>query len=413
MRFLLAGRRRGVEKSCVKPVVAVLAYRRAPAFRRLLHALEAAHYPDGVRLIISLEGEASAEVVDMAKRFSPSNLDVTVIQRERRLGLRNHVIACGDLALVYGAVIVLEDDLFVDPYFYKYASGALEFYADEDVIGGIALYCPELNEYANLPFVPMQNGYSTYLMQLTCSWGQCWSKKQWLLFKKWYERKDQDYLSNIYGLPASAKAWPESSWKKYFHGFLLETGRFVVYPYESLSTNCSDEGGEHIKGGTSLHQVCLGSPHRSFSLPEFVPISNTDVLYDAYMEPVGDFVWRSLGLGANEVEVDLQGLKPTELLLKKKMTVTAKKSSNPIQGFRQSFRPPEMNLNFPLLNRNGAPWVLTRSVDVENRRAFKPSLAWFNYYAGMSLMTSVVLKAVIGWVPGALFKKVSRTLRSS
>jgi len=395
----------------VKPVIVVLAYRRAPALSRLLGALEAAHYPDGVQLIISLEGESSAEVVDIAQHFRPSNLNVTVIQRDGRLGLRNHVIACGDLAIEYGAVIVLEDDLFVDPDFYQYALGALEYYVDEDVIGGIALYGYERNEYADLPFVPMRNGYSTYLMQLACSWGQCWSKRQWLHFKTWYVGKDQHYLCDMDGLPASAKAWPESSWKKYFHGFLLDTGRFVVYPYEPLSTNCSDEGGEHIKDGSSFHQVCLGSPLRSFSMPEFVPVSNTEVLYDAYMEPIGDFVWRSLGLDAEEVEVDLQGIKPKELLLKKTFALTAKKSSDPIKAFRQSFRPPEMNLRFPLSDRNGALWILTRSVDIEKNREFEPSVEWFNYYAGMNLMSRGAVTAILMRIPGVLFKRLRRAMR--
>lgn len=399
-----------MEKQFVKPVIVVLAYRRAPALNRILCALEVAHYPDGVQLIISLEAEASAEVVDMAKRFTPQNLNVTVIQRSNRLGLRNHVIACGDLALEYGAVIVIEDDLFVDPFFYQYSCAALQYYANEEVIGGIALYGHERNEYADLPFVPMRNGYSTYLMQLACSWGQCWSKKQWLHFKKWYAGKAQDYLWNMDGLPASVKSWPESSWKKYFHGFLLETGRFVVYPYESFSTNCSDKGGEHIKDGTSLHQVSLGSPYREFSIPKFVPVLNTEVLYDAYMEPIGDFVWRSLGFNSEEVEVDLQGIKPRKLLLQKKLTVTAKKSCAPIQAFALNFRPPEMNLRFPVSDYKDATYILTRSEDVDEHREFEPSLPWINYYAGINLMSRVVFKGFMLSVPSVLFKKFLRAV---
>jgi hypothetical protein len=397
----------------MKPVIAVLAYRRAPALNRLLCSLEAAHYPDDVQLIISLECDASTEVVEIAKHFSPKNLNVTVREHYSCLGLRDHLIACGDLSLEYGSVIVLEDDLFVDPYFYQYASAALQYYVDDDKIGGIALYGHERNEYADLPFVPMRNGYSTYLMQLACSWGQCWTKKQWLNFKNWYAGKDRLYLCNLKGLPVQAKSWPESSWKKYFHGFLLETRRFFVYPYESFSTNCSDGGGKHIKEGTILHQVSMGSPDRDFPLPIFVPVSNIEVLYDAYMEPIGDIIWRSLGLDADKVEVDLQGIKPRELLLQKKFTLTPKKSCAPIHAFTQSFRPPEMNLRFPIFDRKSGAWVLTRSVDVEECGAFKPSVAWFSYYFCMNLMSRAVFNAYLLKFPSTLFRKIRHIMRIS
>jgi hypothetical protein len=77
-------------------------------------------------------------------------------------------------------VVVLEDDLVVDRYYYLYASCALQHYRCDDRVAGIALYAPEYNEYASLPFAPMANGYSTYPMQMPCSWGQCWTREQWL-----------------------------------------------------------------------------------------------------------------------------------------------------------------------------------------------------------------------------------------
>ena len=50
------------------------------------------------------------------------------------------MLQCGDISYEYGSVIVLEDDLFVSPFFYKYAVEAQEFYRDDNRIGGISLY---------------------------------------------------------------------------------------------------------------------------------------------------------------------------------------------------------------------------------------------------------------------------------
>ena len=50
-----------------------------------------------------------------------------IIKHSKNLGLRAHVITCGDLVNIYDNIIVLEDDLFVSPYFYKYANDALNF----------------------------------------------------------------------------------------------------------------------------------------------------------------------------------------------------------------------------------------------------------------------------------------------
>ncbi|ANT64615.1 glycosyltransferase family A protein [Prosthecochloris sp. CIB 2401] len=396
-----------MDEQTMTPVIAVLAYRRAPALNRLLNALDAAHYPDDVQLIISLEGGASPEVVALAKQFRSNKFNVKVLEHDRCLGLREHVLACGDLALEYGSVIVLEDDLFVDPFFYQYASSALQYYDDADLVAGIALYKHERNEYADLPFTPMGNGYSTYLMQLACSWGQCWSKKQWLKFKEWYKGKDHAYLNAIEGLPLAAKNWPESSWKKYFHGFLIETKRFFVYPYEAYSTNCSDEGGEHISNGTIFHQVSMGSPQREFVRPIFVPVSNTEVLYDAYMEPIGDFVWRSLGLDAEKVEVDMQGIKPKKLLIRKQYTLTSKKSNNPIRAYEQSYKPPEMNMMFPVPDSKSMSWILAKSVDVKENKRIIRSVESYSYYVGINLMSRAVIKALLLGLPGSLMRKLN------
>jgi GT2 family glycosyltransferase len=101
----------------MKPVIIILAYNRPTSLRRLLGSIELAEYPDGVKLIISLEGGVSNSVREIANNFVSKKIAVSVVQHPTRLGLRKHVIACGDMALEQGSVIILEDDLIVDKYF--------------------------------------------------------------------------------------------------------------------------------------------------------------------------------------------------------------------------------------------------------------------------------------------------------
>ena len=212
--------------------IVVIAYNRHLSLGRLLNTIEKSEFDSKADLIISIEGNATKEVYNEAKNFRPKKLNKIIINRKERLGLRKHVIACGDLVNDYDGIIILEDDLLVDKYFYLYAVESLFFLQkDSKSIAGIALYSHEYNEYANLPFRAMHNGFVTYPVQIPCSWGQCWTRDQWQGFKNWYNGKSADYLNQLEGLPDQVKAWPESSWKKYFHGYIVEHGLYFMYPY--------------------------------------------------------------------------------------------------------------------------------------------------------------------------------------
>ena len=89
---------------------------------------------------------------------------------------------------IYENIIVLEDDLFVSPYFYKYANDALKFYNKTESIGGISLYNHKRNFLNTIPFELIPDSNDVFFLQIASSWGQAWSKKQWLGFKNWYNK---------------------------------------------------------------------------------------------------------------------------------------------------------------------------------------------------------------------------------
>ena len=123
------------------PVV-VVAFNRARSLKRLLGSLNDAIYTvDDVPLIISIDkGDSNQDVLAVAESFVWEHGEKKVVYQETNLKLRRHVLQCGDYALKYGNVIVLEDDLYVSKYFYQYAESALMFTQDNNRIGGISLY---------------------------------------------------------------------------------------------------------------------------------------------------------------------------------------------------------------------------------------------------------------------------------
>jgi len=388
------------------PVIAVVAYNRGKALKRLLLSLSKAEYPLNTKLFISLDGGASEEISCIANQFRAQNLNVYVIENKNKLGLRNHIIKCGDFAIKYGSVIVLEDDLMVDRYFYLYAQNAINFYTLCNEIAGIALYAYENNEYAGLPFRPMLNGFSTYAMQVPCSWGQCWTKAQWLEFKQWYTGKNSEDIVHMDDLPCAVKNWPESSWKKYFAAYMVAKNKYFIYPYQAYSTNCSDPGGVHILNGSSVHQVQMATTERPEPIFRFMPIKNKEVLYDAYMEPMGDYIFRVLGKNQSEVTIDLQGIKPYSLLRQLKYVITPRFSDDAIFCFRQHFRPPEVNLNNPEPPSRDGVWFFVPSSSLLESSNYRRSLSEISYYAGLNIASRKIIEQIFLEIPKLVFNKL-------
>ena len=81
----------------MRPAIVVPAFSRVAALERLLASLARAHYPDeGVNLVISLDGGAAPSVAACARAFEFPHGAVEVVEREQRLGLRQHILWCGD-----------------------------------------------------------------------------------------------------------------------------------------------------------------------------------------------------------------------------------------------------------------------------------------------------------------------------
>ena len=302
--------------SAERPAVVAVGYNRPEALDRLLASLVRATYPPGTPLVISLDHSDTPAVAALAERFEWPHGPKRVILHPAQLGLRAHILACGDLALEYGGVILFEDDIVAAPHFYDFVLRAAAAYADEPRVGGVALYSYRINEFNNLDFEPLVDGFDVYFLQVAASWGQAWTAAQWTAFRAWYATNHDRPIKVSDGVPRQLEAWKASSWKKYYIKYLVETGRWFVYPRPSLSTNTARPG-THTKREVSIYQTPLDLAPRDWRLPAF---DESGAVYDVFYEATPEtLVRRTPDLGPADFDVDLMGIKPAAVLRRERL----------------------------------------------------------------------------------------------
>lgn len=235
--------------------IVVVGYNRLSSIKRLLGSLLDSKYPEKqVPLVISIDCSGDERLYQYVREFHwPFGEKYVNIQKER-LGLKNHIFQCGELTRLFKAIVLLEDDLFVSPFFYEYVEKTVEAYGEDESIAEISLYKNESNGYAGLPFSNIQDGNDVFLMQDVSTWGQCWTEQMWDKFVEWRDSHTEEDIQNV-DMPDRIKKW-ERAWSKYYNAYVVATGRHVLYPNISLTTNFSDAG-EHGGNQNSAVQVCL------------------------------------------------------------------------------------------------------------------------------------------------------------
>jgi hypothetical protein len=325
------------------PALVVVAYNRANSLKRLLGSIENARYDgyDNIPLIISMDHSDNNEVKTIADAFNWEHGTKKIIVHDTRLGLRNHILRCGDMSAEYGAVIVLEDDLFVSREFYRYAVMAKKFYENDPHIAGISLYCYDFNEYAFLNFSPIEDGYDTYFMQMASSWGQLWTTAQWGEFRTWYQTEKANVITDA-DVPPIVATWTESSWKKYFIKYLIAKHKYFVFPRISLTTNFCDTGIHH-QGRLFNFQVPLLISEKKFL---FSNLEESVAIYDSFYEIEARCLKKiAPHLQPYEFECDFYGTKPPETL-RKPYVLTIRNCNDYVESYGLEHIPHEQNVIF-------------------------------------------------------------------
>ncbi len=321
------------------PIV-VIGYDRPDALKRLLSSLSRANFSQEIKLYISIDGGGDPAVTREAEAFEWPHGEKELILHTESLGLRKHVLACGELVKKHEGIILLEDDLFVAPDFYTYVTESYNYYKDDERIGGVSLYSHAYNETAQFPFIPLNDGSDVFFFQYASSWGQFWTREQWMSFRKWYDEKPSDKLAGDGSLPPNILLWPETSWKKYFIRFLIEKEKYFVYPRQSFTTNFNDPG-QHIKLREKFFQVPLAYNKTSF---HFIPFEESNAVYDVYCEMIPDRLKRLCGkYEGYDLEVDLYGMKVLKNV-KAEYLLTTTKMDSPLETYGREMKPHEANV---------------------------------------------------------------------
>ncbi|RAK52633.1 glycosyltransferase [Phenylobacterium deserti] len=164
----------------MKAPIALFAYRRADHLSRTLDALEACEgfadhdlhiYSDGPKNAAAVaDVEAVRELLGFRKRPN-----MTVVAQEANRGLANSIIsAVTALTDQYGSVIVVEDDLLLQPSALLWFQGALEKYSSSEQVMHVGGY-----QYSVPEFESQRSGS---FQRFTTSWGWATWKRAWKHF---------------------------------------------------------------------------------------------------------------------------------------------------------------------------------------------------------------------------------------
>lgn len=320
-----------------KIAIIAVAYNRVDSVTRLLRSLEKADYGDeSPTLIISIDKSKTDVMEKFADNYNWPYGEKIVRKHEYNLGLREHMMSLGEWFDNFDTLVILEDDLIVSPCFYAYVRQSSDKYLGSQEVCGISLYSFARNYQTRMPFIPMSSEYDGYFMNCAMSWGEVWMKPQWMEFYNWY-LSHQDFPVEPH-LPELICRWGKS-WLKYHTKYCIETNKYFLFPYVSLSSNNGDVG-VHVGVGNSWgFQVPLqqGEKH-NYHLPDNI---SKAVCYDGFFE--NKQIYQTLGFEEQDCCIDLNGTQNNRL--RKRYWLTMAHAKFPIvKSFSLKYRPIESSV---------------------------------------------------------------------
>lgn len=335
------------------PAIVVIGFNRPHSILRLLNSISRARFTSDtdVPLIISIDfsdTDRGRETKLVAEEFDWTHGPKRLIFHDSNLGLRKHVLTCGDLSSDYGSIIMLEDDLTVGPEFYNFTTSALAFADKKTKIAGISLYTHQSNFIRRLPFIPVHDGYDNFYLQIASSWGQAWTARQWTSFRNWYDSLSTDIITADANIPPKAikkvhktvVGWPDCSWLKFFITYVVLHDKYFLYPRASHTTNHSCSG-TNVLAASHVWQVPLSVRDYTY---KFSALSESLAVYDSYFEIDSKKLQQLIPeLSEYDIEVDLYGSKDLSEC-SKEFVVTSRRCDSPLKSFSIGLKPIELNL---------------------------------------------------------------------
>lgn len=310
-------------------------YNRKKSQERQLAALARADYSgfDNVPLVISIDCSGDTELYDFVRNFEWPYGDKYVIIREKRMGLKEHILACGDLTRYFKGILLLEDDIYVSKDFYNYTNQMETTYGDCDKVCSVALYSNEMNGYCWLPLVRLRNESDVFADQAVSTWGEYWNERMWREFRDWLAKTDIPWAD--IDMPHQIKQWTKA-WSKFFDAYMVLEDKWSIFPYTSLTTNFSDAG-EHGDANNTIVQVSLQQGHKTYQTLPFEQL----VKYDVYSNNIG--LVDALDIPLQDICLDLYGVRPNDHNKRYYLSVQ-KLPYKVVKSFGLYMRPQELNV---------------------------------------------------------------------
>ena len=389
--------------------VIVFSYERPKSFNRLVNSILNANYckEDNIDLIISCDYSGNEEIKQISSNIEWEHGKKIELFHPSRLGLRNHIMKCFEQASNYDFIIVLEDDLVVSDSFYMYGREAAKFYDNDDNIAGVSLYSYQKNWLAwSYRFEPQKTQYDTYFMRIAQSWGELFTKKQWLRFKDWYE-KNIDFKRDKLN-PARVNTWPDSSWLKYFVRYCILNDKYLVYPYHSLTTNCSELGEHNASLPVNDYHVDLIEGQDSFRFPIFDKEDYKCVRYDEYMNRMG----LDKLLSIDDLVVDLWATKDISNISSGYLLTTRTiKNTELVCSYPLSYKPIEYPVVHSLISNNGNIHLYKINGPIKVRKDNKDKLLEYTFRTHELGEVSKLHNLLVKFMISKVFNKIKNTLR--
>lgn len=268
----------------ISVVTAASTTERLNSLKRLMNSLLNTDYPLDVNLPlrISVDSDTAEDTLRYISSLSWPFGPKTINRRVKKGGLVAAVAESFFPSSPFDHGVILEDDIEVSPYWYRYLTTVLDLHYEnpDPRIIGISLYNPRTIEViaSRGKFVNFDSTKITketlYAHQVPCSWGAVWFPTPWMEFLTYLSSRiaSDPQGQHPMTLPGSNTITWKLSWKKFIIEMMYIKDLYMIYPsftdQTSFATN-HVEIGEHIKDKKSQKRFTPGFTIPIFTLDSF------------------------------------------------------------------------------------------------------------------------------------------------
>ncbi len=245
------------EMKAPRAPIAMFVYNRLDNLQRTVGCLARDPLARETPLYVFSDGGKDAkswEGVNRVRRYirslPPFTLGLTLVERAENIYLeRNITEGIAQVLARHGAVIVLEDDVCVSPFFLRYMNDALEFYRD----------CEKVMHISGFTNLDVPERGDVYFTRHMAGWGWATWADRWTGHFRHYGTREEalqgttpemldriEYGGNFHCLQSLDR--DPIPWDICWELAIYKAGGLCLSPTQTLVRNCGISGGTHFSG---------------------------------------------------------------------------------------------------------------------------------------------------------------------